>query len=377
MSKKAALGYTKAESRPGRGDKPHPGAYNKMKTGDFDYQLPAELIAQTPLEPRDSSRLMVLRRGDGQIEHRQFNEITAYLKAGDVLVFNKSRVIPARLDGRKVDGGGKLSLLLLCRQQDGIWEALVKPARRVKAGTRIEITPAARSRHESKAGMFAEVNEVRQQGIVDISFDDEGRLAELGQIPLPPYIKAPLGDPERYQTVYARVAGSVAAPTAGLHFTPQLLDTIERMGVRCLFVSLHIGLDTFRPVREEDPQKHTVHREFGIVDEEAAAELSRAREEGRRIICVGTSAVRTVEGVARLSRRRPIESYEGWLSLFILPGHKFGMVDGMVTNFHLPRSTLMMLVSAFAGRGLIRKAYDEAIARSYRFYSFGDAMLIL
>lgn len=348
-----------------------------MKTSDFDYQLPPELIAQTPLEPRDGSRLMVLNRGRSRIEHRRFGDITAYLVAGDVLVFNASRVIPARLNGRKVDGGGRLEVLLLRRHESGIWEALVKPAKRVKSGTGIEITAGGEMPGQSRAVVLARIVEVRGEGIVLITFDDEGRLPELGLLALPPYIKRPLVDPERYQTVYARVAGSVAAPTAGLHFTPELLDRIVKMGVRCVFVNLHIGLDTFRPVREEDPRKHPVHREYGVVDEEAAAELSRARREGRRIICVGTSAVRVVEQVAGLSRIQPLEPFEGWMSLYILPGHRFKMVDGLITNFHLPRSTLLMLVAAFAGQGFIKQVYSEAIAKRYRFYSFGDAMLIL
>ena len=348
-----------------------------MKTSDFDYQLPPELIAQTPLEPRDRSRLMVLNRGRSRIEHRCFGDITAYLVAGDVLVFNASRVIPARLNGRKVDGGGRLEVLLLRRHESGIWEALVKPAKRVKSGTRIEITAGGETPGQSKAVVLARIVEVKGEGIVLITFDDEGLLPELGHLALPPYIKRPLIDPERYQTVYARVAGSVAAPTAGLHFTPELLDRIEKMGVRCVFVNLHIGLDTFRPVRVEDPWKHPVHREYGVVVDEAAAELSHARREGRRIICVGTSVARVVEQVAGLSKVQPLEPFEGWMSLYILPGHRFKMVDGLITNFHLPRSTLLMLVAAFTGQGFIKQAYSEAIAKRYRFYSFGDAMLIL
>ncbi len=348
-----------------------------MKTSDFDYYLPREFIAQTPAEPRDSSRLMVLNRGTGQIEHRRFREVISYLVPGDVLVFNDSRVIPARLEGRKADSGGRLEILLLRRDKGGNWEALVRPGRRVRVGARIEIRDGSQAKDGPETVLSAEVVGVKGGGIKVLSFDDEGLLPQLGRIPLPPYIRAPLGDPERYQTVYARVAGSVAAPTAGLHFTLPLLREIEQKGIRCLFTSLHIGLDTFRPVREEDPRRHPVYSEYGRLNESVAAELSQARIEGRRIICVGTSTVRIVEGAARLSKTGPIEPFEGWTDLFILPGYQFRMVDGLITNFHLPRSSLLMLISAFANRDLIKMAYQEAIAREYRFYSFGDAMLII
>ena len=320
---------------------------------------------------------MVLNRSRNQTEHRRFYEIVSHLEASDVLVFNNSRVMPARLSGRKIDTSGRLEILLLRREEDSGWEALVRPAKRVRVGTRIEIIRDSDSQDNPEDTILAEVTGVKPGGIVTLRFSDEGLLPQLGNIALPPYIHEPLSRPERYQTVYARVAGSVAAPTAGLHFTPELLGRIEKMGVRCVFVNLHIGLDTFRPVREADPRKHPVHREYGAVDEEAAAELSRARREGRRIICVGTSAVRVVEQVAGLSQTQPLEPFEGWMSLYILPGHRFKMVDGLITNFHLPRSTLLMLVSAFAGQDFISRAYSEAIVSGYRFYSFGDAMLIL
>jgi S-adenosylmethionine:tRNA ribosyltransferase-isomerase len=340
-----------------------------MRTSDFDYSLPPELIAQTPLEPRDSSRLMVLNRGEGRVEHRQFSEITDYLAAGDVLVFNDSRVIPARLMGRKVDSGGRVELLLLHRLDDGVWEALAKPGKRVAVGTRLEI--------EGGNKVLAEVVGVGEDGTKLISFSDEAPLPQLGRVPLPPYIKSPLADPERYQTVYARVLGSAAAPTAGLHFTPELLKAIEQKGVRMLFVTLHVGLDTFRPVKEDDPLKHPIHREYGLLSPEVAAELSRAKGEGRRVICVGTTTVRLIEAAAQASKKSIVEPFEGWVDLFALPGYEFRVADGMITNFHLPRSTVLMLVCAFAGRDFILRAYYEAITRRYRFYSFGDGMLIL
>jgi S-adenosylmethionine:tRNA ribosyltransferase-isomerase len=342
-----------------------------MKTSDFDYLLPSELIAQTPVEPRDQSRLMVLNRSDGSTKHHKFFEITDYLRTGDVLVFNNSRVIPARLKGRKVDSGGRVEILLLCRLDTHIWQALVKPSKRVNIGTRVEIT------NEGEAKVLAEVTALRQDGIKVISFSDETPLPELGEIPLPPYIHVPLVHPERYQTSYASVAGSVAAPTAGLHFTPELLSNIKQMGVHCLFITLHVGLDTFRPVREDDPLDHPIYKEYGILTQEVAGQLSQAKAEGRRVICVGTTTVRIVEQAAQVSSSLPVEPFEGWVSLFILPGYQFRMVDALITNFHLPKSTLLMLVTAFAGGDLVNRSYKEAIASNYRFYSFGDAMLIL
>lgn len=342
-----------------------------MRTSDFDYQLHPELIAQTPLEPRDHSRLMVIKREDGSIEHHRFFEIVDYLCAGDVLVFNDSRVIPARLKGRKLDSGGRVELLLLHRLDEAVWEALVRPAKRVNIGTRVEIEGG------DSAPVLAEVIGVGEDGTRVLSFSDEAPLAQLGVVPLPPYIKSPLADPERYQTVYARVSGSVAAPTAGLHFTPELLHTIEQKEVRLLFTTLHVGLDTFRPVKEDDPLQHPIHKEYGSLSPEVATELSRAKAEGRRVICVGTTTVRLVEAAARGGDPAKIQPFEGWADLFILPGYQFRIVDGVITNFHLPRSTVLMLVCAFAGRGFIDRAYHEAVSQQYRFYSFGDAMLIL
>ncbi len=266
-----------------------------MKTSDFDYSLPPELIAQTPVEPRDQSRLMLLNRSDGSIEHRRFFEISGYLRAGDVLVFNNSRVIPARLIGRKADSGGRVEILLLRQLKTNVWEALVKRGKRVNIGSKIEITNDSATGNQQQAKVLAEVVALRQNGIKVISFSDETQLPKLGKIPLPPYIHTPLTHPERYQTVYADVAGSVAAPTAGLHFTPALIDEIKQMGVNCLFITLHIGLDTFRPVREDDPLEHPISREYGVLSEPVASQLAQARAEGRRIICVWTTNGRILE----------------------------------------------------------------------------------
>ena len=347
-----------------------------MKTSDFDYFLPQELIAQYPLEPRDRSRLMFINRADGSIEHGNLPDLTDYLHAGDVLVFNNSRVIPARLNGRKVDTGGRVEILLLRHSADSVWEALVRPGRRVGVGTRIEIIGNSVTDNRHNTGILAEVTGLKPGGVKLVSFSDEAILYNLGRVPLPPYIKIPLSEPERYQTVYACEAGSVAAPTAGLHFTQELLDSLQKKGIDCLFVTLHIGLDTFRPVKEEDPSKHPVYREYGVISEAVAGRLSQAKREDRRIICVGTSTVRLLEYVAQVSGDE-LKPFEGWVDLFILPGHRFRLVNGMVTNFHLPRSTLLMLVSAFAGQDLIKRAYSESIEKGYRFYSFGDAMFIL
>jgi S-adenosylmethionine:tRNA ribosyltransferase-isomerase len=344
-----------------------------MKTSDFDYSLPPELIAQTPIEPRDHSRLMVVNCRDRSLQHRRFFEIVDYLQAGDVLVFNDSRVIPARLSGKKTESGGKLEILLLQRLSPNVWQALVRPARRVKVGTRMEITG------DSANGLkiTAEVTGAGEGGTRVITFSDERLLPRLGQIALPPYIHTPLADPERYQTVYAQTDGSVAAPTAGLHFTPELIDKIRNKGVRGCFVTLHVGLDTFQPVREDNPLEHRIHQEYGVLSPETANELSRAKAEGRRVICVGTTSVRLVEAVAQANESTSLKSFAGWINLFIVPGYQFRMADVMITNFHLPRTTLMMLVSAFAGRDFILQAYQEAITQKYRFYSFGDAMVIL
>jgi S-adenosylmethionine:tRNA ribosyltransferase-isomerase len=348
-----------------------------MKTSDFDYTLPPELIAQTPIEPRDSSRLLVLNRKGSSIMHRRFYEITDYLQGGDVMVFNNSRVLPARLKGKRDRSGGAVEILLLRRLEVNVWEGLVKPARHLQAGAKIEITPKEPLNTSIKEKIMAEIIGTGSEGIRTIRFSDETQLLSAGEMPLPPYIHEPLQNPERYQTVYAQVVGSAAAPTAGLHFTPELLDRIRAKGVHCLFTTLHVGLDTFRPVTEEDPQQHKIYREYGALGEEAAEELSTAKKEGRRIICVGTTSVRLVEQAALKSTPGEIQPLSDWVSLFILPGHRFRVVDALVTNFHLPKSTLLMLVTAFAGRENITKTYREAITKRYRFYSFGDAMLVL
>ncbi|MDD4858775.1 MAG: tRNA preQ1(34) S-adenosylmethionine ribosyltransferase-isomerase QueA [Dehalococcoidales bacterium] len=340
-----------------------------MKTSDFDYHLPPEFIAQTPMEPRDHSRLLVLDRRNGNMEHRRFYDITDYLQDGDVLVFNDSRVIPARLFGRRNKTGGKIEMLLLHRNSEGTWEALAGRGGNLHSGSKIDI-----KNEPGDVEVCAEVLGEKQGGIKILRFSDESRLHKLGKVPLPPYIHETLKDPERYQTVYGKIAGSAAAPTAGLHFTPKLLQKLQTRGIECLFVTLHIGLDTFSPVREDDPRQHIIHKEYGIVSEEVARKVALAKQEGRRVICVGTTSVRVLEHAAQGGS--VIAPFSGWVDLFILPGFHFRMADAMITNFHLPKSTLVMLVSAFAGKELIEKSYQEAMSQKYRFYSFGDAMLI-
>ena len=348
-----------------------------MRTDDFDYHLPRELIAQTPAEPRDHSRLMVLDRRTGETEHRRFYEIGQYLRPGDLLVLNDSRVIPARLRGRRLESGGAVEILLLHREGDGLWRALVRPGRRLRPGARFEVD-----------GVECEVVADADGGSRLIRLSDESVIRRAGEMPLPPYIQTPLADPERYQTVYARAEGSAAAPTAGLHFTPRLLESLARDGVRFARVTLHVGLDTFRPVTADAPEKHKLHSEWFEVSEEAAREVSQARAEGRRVIAVGTTSVRVLEQAALLLQGAAggaLSPVSGWADLFILPGHRFRLVDGLITNFHLPRSTLLMLVSAFAaadgepddGRRLVLAAYREAIGLGYRLFSFGDCMMIL
>lgn len=370
-----------------------------MRTSDFDYHLPPELIAQTPVEPRDSSRLLLLRRDTGALEHRRFSDLGKYLPPGCVLVMNRSRVLPARLYGRRQDTGGRVELLLLRRESPGIWQALGQPGRRLRPGVKLWLTalgdnppgggPAAANpagkaadAEEDGTAVAAEILAVNSEGVRTVRLSDESGIEPLGQVPLPPYIRQRLDDPERYQTVYAQEPGSVAAPTAGLHFTPQLLDNLRQSGIATAFVTLHVGLDTFRPVKGDDPREHHIHTEYYELPAATAAVLTQARREGRPLIAVGTTAVRTLEQVGRdqaasIDRDEPLQPAQGQADLFILPGHQFRLVDGMITNFHLPRSTLLMLVSAFAGRDNIRNAYQTAVAQGYRFYSFGDAMLIL
>ena len=362
-----------------------------MQTSDFDYHLPPELIAQTPIEPRDSSRLLVLNRATGRVEHQGFDLLLEHLRPGDVMVFNQSRVIPARLYGRREDTGGRVELLLLKRESPGIWQALGKPGRRLRPGTVIVLDLATRPASFSHCDPLEEeaapgsapkitVLSAEKDGIKRVRIAPEEDWLQWGATPLPPYIHQRLEDPERYQTVYARQSGSVAAPTAGLHFTRSTLDHLERLGVLPVFVTLHVGLDTFRPVHGEDPTQHEIHTEYFKIGAETVSALNQAKSDGRRVIAVGTTSVRVLEQLALKMMEdgdAELKPTEGQAGLFILPGHQFRLVDAMITNFHLPRSTLLMLVSAFAGRELVLVAYQEAIARQYRFYSFGDAMLIV
>ena len=344
-----------------------------MKTSDFDYNLPLELIAQTPIEPRDHSRLMVLSRAEGSIQHRYFYDLPGFLRRGDVLVCNDSRVMPARLYGQRIGAGGRVELLLLTRLSPGVWRALVTPGRRMREGAKFEIRGDV-----GEAGMSGEILEVEADGTRIVKLGGEENLDRMGVVPLPPYIHEPLADAERYQTVYARVEGSVAAPTAGLHFTPALLDRMRSLGVDAVFVTLHVSWDSFRPVKSEDPSSHRMHSEYWELSPQAAEAINRAKAEGRRVISVGTTAVRLLEQAAALhpGPDGTLVAGSGWADLFILPGYRFRVVDALVTNFHLPRSTLLMLTCAFAGRDLVFEAYREAIEQRYRFYSFGDAMLI-
>jgi S-adenosylmethionine:tRNA ribosyltransferase-isomerase len=336
-----------------------------VKTVDFDYELPVEYIAQTPIEPRDASRLLVLDRQKNCLRDSTFNCLGEFLKEGDLLVLNQTRVIPARLYGRKIPGGGKAELLLLRKEADQTWEVLVG-GKGLREGRQIEV----------EGGPVATVTEVLEGARRRVFFNEPigPALHRLGRMPLPPYIHTPLQDPERYQTVYARLPGSAAAPTAGLHFTPQLIAALEAQGVLFAYVTLHVGLDTFLPVTEELPTEHPIHTEWCQLTLETAQAINRARQAGGRVVAVGTTSVRTLESAARQTEIQP---YEGPTGLYILPGYVFTVVDAIITNFHLPRSTLIMLASAFAGRERILNAYQYAIQAGYRFYSFGDAMLIV
>jgi S-adenosylmethionine:tRNA ribosyltransferase-isomerase len=345
-----------------------------MKTSEFDYELPPEMIAQTPIEPRDASRLLVLERKTGTIVHRRFRDVGEFLRPGDLLVANDSRVIPARLLGRK-DTGGRAEVFLLRRQRERVWETLVR-GRRLRPGTRIRFCSSDEDDgHPVLAATI--VSETAEGGrLVEFDHPVEPLLDKLGILPLPPYIHQPLADGERYQTVYARVHGSVAAPTAGLHFTASLIDQLQSQGVRFAFVTLHVGQATFRPVKTEWVEDHPMHSEWADLQPETVEAIDQTRQHGGRVIAVGTTAVRTLEAAA-VQSNGSIRPFRGWTDIFVTPGYRFRAVDGMVTNFHLPRSTLLMLVSAFARKELIDRAYQEAIAEGYRFYSFGDAMLIL
>jgi S-adenosylmethionine:tRNA ribosyltransferase-isomerase len=339
-----------------------------MKTSDFDYDLPLERIAQTPVEPRHASRLMVLDRRNGAIEHRIFKDIGAYLQRGDVLVLNQTRVIPARLFAHKIPTGGKVEILLLRRAEGTLWEALVG-GKGLHAGREVAIDG------DLRAVVEAELEGSRR--LIRFNQPVEPFLERIGNVPLPPYIHEPLKDRERYQTVYARVSGSAAAPTAGLHFTPELLEGLREQGVQTVTITLHVGLDTFAPVTEDDPEEHKIHTEWCELTPQAAEQINAARQNGGRIVAVGTTSVRTLESAARRAETGcAVAPFSGPTDLFILPGYTFRAVDRLITNFHLPRSTLLMLVSAFAGKEAILRAYQIAIQEQYRFYSFGDAMFI-
>ncbi len=339
-----------------------------MKTEDFFYDLPAEFIAQTPVEPRDHSRLMVLERETGRISHHRFFEIGQFLRPGDLLVVNETRVFPARFYGHKLPGGGKVEILLLKKLDDLTWECLVGGSG-MKPGRQIQITE----------GPVAEVVEDLGESRRLVRFTEpiEGAFDRAGHVPLPPYIHAYQGDPERYQTIFNKTPGSAAAPTAGLHFTPALLEKLRQKGVGLAKIDLHVGLDTFAPVTEEDPETHHIHKEWCAISAETAQLINQTRQNGGRVIAVGTTTVRTLESAAAHSQNGLLQAWQGDTSLFILPGFEFKAIDAMITNFHLPKSTLLMLVSAFAGRDTMLNAYEVAKREAYRFFSFGDAMLLL
>lgn len=340
-----------------------------LKTHDFYYELPEELIAQTPLERRDASRLMILSRDSGEIRHGHFYDLENLLRPGDCLVLNNSRVLPARLLGNRVPSGGAAEVLLLKDLGDGLWECLTRPGRKTKPGTRLSFGQGA---------LTAEVTEALENGNKRIRFHYEGIFLEvlerLGKMPLPPYIKEELEDGERYQTVYSKVNGSAAAPTAGLHFTRELLERLEQKGVKTAYVTLHVGLGTFRPVKAEQIQEHHMHSEFCTMPQETAYMLNETKKRGGRIICVGTTSCRTLESL--VLEDGTFTERSAWTDIFIYPGYRFRAMDGLITNFHLPESTLVMLVSAFAGRESVLHAYEEAVRLQYRFFSFGDAMFI-
>lgn len=340
-----------------------------MKTSDFYYDLPEELIAQTPVEPRNSSRLMVLPRNGGKIEHKHFYDLPEFLKPGDCLVLNNTRVLPARLYGTREDTGAVVEFVLLRQHGNKLWECLAGPGKKAKTGYKFRFSDK----------LTATVTDVLEDGNRMIEFACEGDffavLDEVGQMPLPPYIKEKLKDKERYQTVYSKDAGSAAAPTAGLHFTKEMLENIRAMGVNIAYVTLHVGLGTFRPVKVEDVTQHKMHTEHYYIPEEAAKTINETRKNGGRVICVGTTSCRTVESCAK--KYGEIKECSGDTDIFIYPGFEFKCMDGLITNFHLPESTLIMLVSAFAGYDNIMNAYNIAVKEKYRFFSFGDAMLIL
>lgn len=341
-----------------------------MKVKEFDFELPQELIAQTPLMERTDSRLLAVNRQTGELEHKIFRDITDYLKPGDCLVINNTKVIPARLFGLREGTGAQIEVLLLKPKENKIWETLVKPGKKAKIGTKISF---------GNGLLVGEVVGIVEEGnrLIQFTYDGifEEILDQLGQMPLPPYITEKLEDKNRYQTVYAKRDGSAAAPTAGLHFTEDLLKKIEAKGVAIANVTLHVGLGTFRPVKVENVLEHHMHSEFYQIEEEEAAKIQQAKTSGNRVIAVGTTSCRTLESVAGLYGE--IKACSGWTEIFICPGYQFKCIDGLITNFHLPQSTLLMLVSAFAGREQIMKAYETAVKERYRFFSFGDAMILI
>lgn len=341
-----------------------------MKTHDFYYDLPKERIAQTPVEPRDHSRLLVMDRFTGEMEHRHFYDIVDYLRPGDLLVINDSRVLPARLYGYKEDTGAHMELLLLEQKENMVWECLAKPGKKAKPGVKLIFGDGL---------LTGEVVEVKEDGNRMVKFTCDGNfysvLDQIGQMPLPPYITEKLQDKERYQTVYSKELGSAAAPTAGLHFTPELMDKIRAMGVDFASVTLHVGLGTFRPVKAEEVTEHKMHSEHCLLPKETAEKILKTKANGGRVIAVGTTSCRTLESVATFTGQ--IQPWEGYTDIFIYPGYEFKVLDGLITNFHLPESTLIMLVSAFAGREHILHAYEEAVKLEYRFFSFGDACLFI
>lgn len=340
-----------------------------MKRQDFYYELPEELIAQDPLEDRSSSRLLVLDKESGAVSHHVFKDVIDYLNEGDCLVINDTKVLPARLIGAKVGTDAKIEVLLLKRKENNIWETLVKPGKKAKIGTKISFGDGL---------LMGEVVDIVEEGNRLIQFTYEGIFEEildqLGQMPLPPYITHHLEDKNRYQTVYAEHTGSAAAPTAGLHFTPELLEKIEKKGVDIARVTLHVGLGTFRPVKVDEITDHHMHSEFFQIEEEAATKINRAKDTEKKVICVGTTSCRTVESAA--DETGHLKACSGWTEIFIYPGYQFKVLDSLITNFHLPESTLVMLVSALAGREHVLAAYEEAVKERYRFFSFGDAMFI-
>ena len=340
-----------------------------MKTSDFYYELPEELIAQTPLQQRSDSRLLTLDRKTGERGHHRFFELPQFLRPGDCLILNNSRVLPARLLGQRLPGGGACEVLLLIDRGERVWECLVRPGRKMRTGAKLSF---------GSGELTAEVVGEVEGGNRLVRFDYEGIFLEvlerLGKMPLPPYIKEELSDSERYQTVYSKVVGSAAAPTAGLHFTPELLEQIADMGVGVGYVTLHVGLGTFRPVKEETVENHEMHSEYCVIPQETAELINRTKAAGGRCICVGTTSCRTLESWAE--EDGTMEAKAGWTNIYIYPGYRFKVMDALVTNFHLPESTLVMLVSAFAGREHVLDAYREAVAEKYRFFSFGDAMFI-